>query len=85
MIPYSRPKRSDLYTPPRVNCFKTIPFTAAHTYIAHIWQYSPPPPPPLGSTEQPSSMKNFIEGAFCYSYIILVLGENFVTAFGVDS
>ena len=23
---------------------KTIPFTAAHTYIAHIWQC----PPPLG-------------------------------------
>ena len=20
-----------------------LPFTAAHTYIAHIWQYSPPP------------------------------------------
>ena len=31
MIPYSRPKLSDLY----------IPFTAAHTYIAHIWQYPP--------------------------------------------
>ena len=31
---------------PRVNCSKTIPFTAAHTYIAHIWQY----PPPLGRT-----------------------------------
>ena len=28
---------------PRVNCLKTIPFTAAHTYIAHIWQYPPPP------------------------------------------
>ena len=23
---------------PRVNCLKTIPFTAAHKYIAHIWQ-----------------------------------------------
>ena len=22
---------------------KTIPFAAAHTYIAHIWQYPPPP------------------------------------------
>ena len=22
---------------------KAIPFTAAHTYIAHIWQYPPPP------------------------------------------
>ena len=30
MIPY-----------PRVNCLKTIPFTAAYTHIAHIWQYSP--------------------------------------------
>ena len=25
----------------RVNCSKTIPFTAAHTYMAHIWQYPP--------------------------------------------
>ena len=23
------------------NCLKTIPFTAAHNYIAHIWQYPP--------------------------------------------
>ena len=30
MIPYSRSIRSG--------------FTAAHTYIAHIWHYSPPPP-----------------------------------------
>jgi len=47
MIPYSRPKCSDLwaiYIPyPRVNCLKTIPFTLAHTYIAHIWQYPHPP------------------------------------------
>ena len=28
----------------RLNCLKTIPFTAADTYIAHIWQYPPPPP-----------------------------------------
>ena len=48
MIAYSRPKRSDLHTQeppdipyPRVNCLKTIPFTATHTYIAHIWQYPP--------------------------------------------
>ena len=33
-----------IYTPyPRVNCLKTIPFKAAHTYIAHIWQYPPTP------------------------------------------
>ena len=36
MIPYSRPKPY-----PRVNSLKTIPFTAAHTYIAHKWQYPP--------------------------------------------
>ena len=34
-----------IYIPyPRVNCLKTIPFTVAHTYIAHIWQYPPPLP-----------------------------------------
>ena len=27
---------------PRVSRLKTIPFTAAHTYIVHIWQYPPP-------------------------------------------
>ena len=33
-----------IYIPhPRVNCLKTIPFKAAHTYIAHIWQYPTPP------------------------------------------
>ena len=40
-----------IYIPyPRVNCLKTIPFTAAHTYIAHIWQYPLPPPGALNST-----------------------------------
>ena len=28
---------------------KTIPFTAAHTHIAHIWQYPPPPPGQQGA------------------------------------
>ena len=32
----------------RVNCLKTIPFTAAHTYIAHIWQCCPAAHPCLG-------------------------------------
>ena len=27
---------------------KTIPYRAAHTYIAHIWEY---PPPPQGFSE----------------------------------
>ena len=38
---------------PRVNCLKTIPFTAAHTYIAHIWQYRPPPPASGASPYRP--------------------------------
>ena len=42
MIPYSRPKLSDLYTLSQSKLLETIPFMAAHTYIAHIWQ-SPPP------------------------------------------
>ena len=34
-----------IYIPyPRVNRLKAIPFTAAHTYVAHIWL-----PPPVGS------------------------------------
>ena len=33
----------------RVNCLKTIPFTAALTYIAHIWKYPPPLPSSSGS------------------------------------
>ena len=41
MIPILEPNVL-IYIPyPRVNCLKTIPFTAAHTYIAHIWQYPP--------------------------------------------
>ena len=59
MIPYSRPKHSDLYTSPRVKCLKTIPFTVSHTYIAHIWQYPPAPPGvfPLRETELWSKQK----------------------------
>ena len=42
MIPSSRPKLSCKYT--LSQSAETIPFTAAHTYIAHIWQYPPPSP-----------------------------------------
>ena len=31
---------------PRLNCSKTLPFTAAHTYIAYVLECSPPPPHP---------------------------------------
>ena len=43
IIPYSIPDQNSLISKPysRVNLLKTIPFTAAHTYIAHIWEYSP--------------------------------------------
>ena len=51
MIPYSRPKCSDLYT--LLYCLKTIPFIVAHTYVAHIWQYPPPPPQGSASTCNP--------------------------------
>ena len=45
MTPYSGPQLSDLYTlsQSKLPLLKTIPFTAAHTHIAHIWQYPPPP------------------------------------------
>ena len=45
MIPYSRLKRSDLYTLSHSEQLEDHTFTAAHTYIAHIWQYPPPPRP----------------------------------------
>ena len=41
MIPYVRTE----------NGSKTIPYPAAHTYIAHIWE-SPPPPPPRAPTQK---------------------------------
>ena len=28
------------------NCLKTVPFGAAHTNMAYIWESPPPPPPP---------------------------------------
>ena len=46
MIPSSRPKLSDLYTLSQSELLEDqLPFTAAHTYIAHIWQYPPSPEP----------------------------------------
>ena len=49
MIPYSRLKRSDLYTLSHSEQLEDHTFTAAHTYIAHIWQYPPPLPGVLSS------------------------------------
>ena len=40
MIPYSRPKLSDFYTLSQIKLLKNIPFTAAHTHIAYMWEYS---------------------------------------------
>ena len=43
-------KNALIYIPyPRVNCLKTICFTATHTHIAHIWQYSLPPGVAVGA------------------------------------
>ena len=36
---------------PRVNCLKAIPFTVAHPYIPHTWQYPPPPRAQYPETE----------------------------------
>ena len=48
MIAYSNPNAL-IYIPyARVNCLKTIPFKAAHTYMAHIWQYPSTSPPTHG-------------------------------------
>ena len=42
MIPILDPNALINIPYPRVNCLKIIPFKAAHSYIAHIWQYPPP-------------------------------------------
>ena len=49
-----------IYIPhPRVNVLKTIPFTVAHTYIAHKWQYPSPAP------RQAEAHKSGILGTSC--------------------
>ena len=40
---------------------KTIPFTAAHTYIAHIRQYPPSPTPGFPLSVWPSGVDYFSE------------------------
>ena len=46
MIPYFRPKLSDLFTLSQRQLLEnhTLAFRAAHAYKAHIWQYVHPPP-----------------------------------------
>ena len=42
MIPYSRPKLSDFFTPSQsVEILKTIPFLVTHTYLVYMWQFNP--------------------------------------------
>ena len=49
-----------IYIPyPRVNCLKTVPFTAAHTYIA---TYGSTPSPPGGKTHTQTSVQSFGQG-----------------------
>ena len=49
MIPYSRPKRSDLYPLSQSKLLENHTLhSGTYTHIAHIWQYPPPlpfPPP----------------------------------------
>ena len=43
MIPYSRPKLSDFFTPSQsVEILKTIPSSVTHTYLVYIWQFNAP-------------------------------------------
>ena len=44
--PYFRPKWQNLYPISDQKCLKMVPFGAAHTYMAYIWEYPPPPFPP---------------------------------------
>ena len=39
MIPYSRPKHSNIYTLSWSKLLENHTLHSAHTYIAHIWQY----------------------------------------------
>ena len=46
MIPYSRPKLSDLYTLSQSKLLENHTLhSSTYTYISHLWQYLPPPPP----------------------------------------
>ena len=56
----------------RVNCLKTIPFTAAHTYIVHIWQNPTPsgsnmPIQPVSTSKEPINLCS--EWIHCFSFI----------------
>ena len=59
MIPYSRLKRPDLYTLSHSEQLEDHTFTAAHTYIAHIWQ----PPARFVPLLYPVGLK-----MFCYNF-----------------
>ena len=57
---------------------KTLPYPATHTYIAHIWEYSPPPPP--GGTKSESfkmlSAERLVRSArfwSCFSLSLLIV------------
>jgi len=60
---------------------KTVPFTAAHTYIAHIWQ-CPPPPPGVTTTHghlpTPSYKTFFPDDAGCGYLLSKASGSNYM-------
>ena len=66
---------------PRVNCLKTIPFTAAHTHIAHIWQY------PTRGRELDFAFLFIQRGKFWIQWLAIVshctINQNFSSAVGI--
>ena len=73
MIPYSRPKLSDLYT---LSHSKLLENPTLHrgmhiTYIAHIWQYRPRARMSLNRTF--GSSQNLLQNNRCIKNILILL------------
>ena len=81
MMPSSRPKLSDLYSLSQRKLLKTIPFTAAHTYIVQYHSTLPPPPTrPKTNHQRDNSNEKRIYCKFSFKIITLIAW----TKFGVN-
>lgn len=80
MIPYSRPKLSDLYTQTKLLAFvKTIPSKGPHTYKAQICWYTPPPPPWGIFSNSLSTLVNcHLPSLPCYVSYFILLGTEVI-------
>ena len=78
MMPSSRPKLSDLYSLSQRKLLKTIPFTAAHTYIVQ-YHSNPPPPPtrPKTNHQRDNSNEKRIYCKFSFKIITLIAWTKF--------